>query len=328
MRSFYLAAALVVLASPLTAGVDEAVNDHILPRLGSFAETTKNLNQRAQMDCTPDALRGPYNAAFDAWMSVGDVRLGPTQDKALSIAFWPDKKGFTPRKLTQLIETEDTIATDSDAFAEVSIAARGFFALERMLYDADFSGYETGSYSCTLVQAMTEDLASQATELETTWRDDFGATLLNPGAEGNTTYLDETEVVRALYTQVLSTLELTANTRLGRPLGEPTRPRPSRAEAWRSNRSLTNAVIATQSAYDLAKTLADWEMPETDAAMARVLAQAKTVHDPSFQSIDNLMKRLNVEILQQEIEGLESALEVEFGTHLGITPGFNSSDGD
>lgn len=319
---------LALVASPALAGPKEAIENHILPNLTTFTEAAGALDDVAQANCEADALKGPYNAAFDAWMRIADIRLGPSEQGVLTISFWPDTKGHTQRTLKRLIEAEDPVVENQKDFAEISVAARGFFALERMLYDADYSDYVEASYACALTRAMTRDLAQQAAALENAWREDFVPVILNPGVEGNTTYLDETEVVRAIYTQVMSSLEVTADTRLGRPLGEPTRPRPSRAEAWRSERSLANTMIVTQSAYDLAVELADWELPETAAAMEQVHAAAEKIEDPGFQNIDDLSSRFDLEILQQAIDGVGNALEAELGVRLGIQPGFNSADGD
>lgn len=320
-----LAAALI--ATSAHAGVEEAVNDYILPHMAAFAEAAQALDSAAGQDCTAEALKAPYNAAFDAWMGIADIRIGPSEMGALSIAFWPDKKGFTPKTLSRLINDRDPVAGDPAAFAEISIAARGFFALERMLYDPAFSGYGADDYACDLVRALTRDLSDQARGLDSGW-EAFAPTLLAPGTGGNTTYLDESEAQRAIYTQILSGLEVTGDTRLGRPLGEITRPRPERAEAWRSGRSLRQALLSTETAYALALALADWDLPQTAAAMDAVREAAETVADPGFQDIEDLSRRLAVEILQQRIDAVENSIETEVGLRYGITPGFNSSDGD
>ncbi len=134
--------------------------------------------------------------------------------------------------------------------------------------------------------------------------------------------------MRAIYTQVLSALEFTADSRLGRPLGSFDKPRPARAEARRSGRSLANAVIATEAAVDLAEALADWELPATSAALDRVRDAAQKIDDPGFGDIDDPAQRFKLEVLQQKIDGVEAAIEEEIGLRLGITPGFNSQDGD
>ncbi len=106
------------------------------------------------------------------------------------------------------------------------------------------------------------------------------------------------------------------------------RPRPARAEAWRSARSLRDVVLAVDAAHALAQALADWELPETDAAVARVHEAAERIADPGFQDVTDPQARLRVEVLQQAVRAVRAALENEIGVRLGIAPGFNSQDGD
>ena len=54
---------------------------------------------------------------------------------ASRIAFWPDTKGSTPRTLAAMIAGEDPVVDDPAAFAGVSVAARGLFALDWLLFD-------------------------------------------------------------------------------------------------------------------------------------------------------------------------------------------------
>lgn len=328
-RTFILSALLAAgLAVPAGAGVQEALDDHILPGLAEFAEASTALAEAAGADCTADALKPAYQEAFDAWTQIGDIRMGPSETGVLSIAFWPDTRGFTPKTLSRLIADEDPVGRDAVAFADTSIAARGLFALERMFYDSDFSDYEAESYSCALVQTITEDLARQAGALEGAWREQFADVLTSAGEEGNATYMSGDEAVRAVYTQILTSLEFTADNRLGRPLGTFERPRPTRAEAWRSGRSLRNVMQDTEAAVEIARALADWELPLTGAALERLHEAADKVEDPTLQGVDDPFERLRVEIVQQGVRAVSDAIEQEIGVPLGISPGFNSADGD
>ncbi|KGM86158.1 Imelysin [Roseovarius mucosus DSM 17069] len=136
------------------------------------------------------------------------------------------------------------------------------------------------------------------------------------------------EAQRALYTQVLSTLEFTANKRLGLPLGTFARPRPALAEARRSGRSLRQVWLAAQAAHSLATALADWDLPKSDAALVQLEKTAEAIKDPSFQDVTYPQARLRVEVLQQAVKALHEAIAEEIGTRLGIAPGFNAQDGD
>ena len=313
---------------PAHAGVEQALDAHILPGFARFAEVADRLAEAAARDCRAAPLRPAFHAAFDGWMAVGDLRLGPSETGALSVAFWPDPRGFTQRTLTRFIADEDPIAHTPEEYPEVSIAARGFFALEMLLYDPEFMAYDQGSYTCALVSTIAADLGNQAHALSSDWADDFAPLLREAGAPGNTSFLNEDEALRALYTQVISALEFTAQKRLGLPLGTFDRPRPALAEARRSGRSLRQVRLAATAAHGLATALADWDLPQSDAALARIEAAADTIEDPTFQDITDPQARLRLEVLQQAVEGLHQAIAEEIGAHLGIAPGFNAQDGD
>lgn len=321
-------AATLLIAFPALADTDRAIEEHILPGLEGFVEAAGALAESAAQDCRPEHVKPAYNAAFDAWMEIGDLRMGPSENAALSVAFWPDSKGFTPRALSSLIAAEDPAVDDADAFAEVSIAARGLFALDMLLYDPAFAEYDDGSYTCRLVQAVARDVSLQAEGLDEAWTNGFAEVLATGGASGNAVYLTEEEALRALYTQLLAGLEFTEDVRIGRPMGTFEQPRPTRAEAWRSGRSLRNVLLSVEAAQDLAHALADWELPATDAAVDRVRDAAAGIADPGFQDVTGPQARLRAEVLQQAVGGMRDAVEAEIGAPLGIAAGFNSQDGD
>ncbi len=331
MRALLPALVALALAAPAHADVETAVSAHILPGFAQFAEAAQLLDQAAQADCRAAAVTPAYQSAFDAWMAVADLRIGPSESGTLSVAFWPDDRGFTPRALSGLIAAEDAIGRDPVGYAEVSIAARGFFALEMLLRDAEFSGYGFGDYTCVLVQTVAADLALQAGALTANWHV-FAPKLLTAGDAGNPTYLTEDEAVRAIYTQLLASLDWTADNRLGRPMGTFDRPRPRMAEGWRSGRSLRNVVLAAEAAHALAQALAKGvvlrRLPRTEAALAQVRSAAGRIGDPAFQDVETPEARLHVEILQQAVRAMKDAIEAEIGDVLGIAAGFNAQDGD
>jgi uncharacterized protein len=327
MRFLSTTAAILCLAGAASADVETAVNDHLLPGFDAFATAAEGMRDAAEADCRAGALRPAYDAAFDAWMEVADLHIGPSETGGLSIAFWPDDRGFTSRTLRRLVDEADASVLEPAAFAELSIAARGFFALDMLLADPAFADYETGSYTCALVQATSADLAAQAEALAAGWHD-FAPTLTEAGSADNATYLSEAEATRALYTQLLAALEFTDDTRLGRPLGTFDRPRPTRAEGWRSGRPARNVALSVSSALELARAIAPGPIPRTEAAAARVQTAAEALPDPTFQDITDPQSRIRVESMQQAVEDMREAAAVEIGTALGITAGFNSQDGD
>lgn len=320
---------LSLLAAPAWAGVPEVIEDHVRPGLSAFSEATAALSDAAGEDCTAPALRPAYQTAFDAWMGLSHLRFGPLEEegRALAIAFWPDKRGMVGSTVARLIADEDGIARSPEDFGEVSVAGRGLFALDRLLFEPELSDYAAGDYECALARAVTFDLARMAEAIETGWQD-HAALMRHAGEEGNATYLSEDEAAQAFYTALLSGLEFTADQRLGRPLGSFERPRPERAEARRSGRSLRNVVLSLEALRDMARALADAPIPETEDAFAAAIGEAEALEDPVFAGVERPTERLKVEIVQQRIEAVERAVAGEIGAELGVTAGFNASDGD
>ncbi|QFU08796.1 Imelysin [Rhodobacteraceae bacterium THAF1] len=318
--------ALAVLAAPAFAGIKDAVDTHVLPALDEFASASADLAAAAEDDCSAQALRPAYQVAFDAWMGISHLRFGPMEQngRALAIALWPDERGMVRDTVDRMLDDEDPIAADPNAFADVSIAGRGLFALERLIYETD---YAEGSYACTYAQAVTSDLSRMAKALRSDWRDNYTTAISGAGEEGNTVFLSQDEPAQAFYTALTTGLEFIADQRLGRPLGTFDRPRPERAEARRSDRSLRNVVLSLQATHDLATALADVPTPNTDAAFAAALEQADGI-DPLLADVTDPAGRLGVEILQQRVGAILPAIANEIGVPLGVSAGFNASDGD
>lgn len=324
-----LVAAPALTSAPAHAGPSEVVNAHILPGTAAFAQASGALAEAADADCRPDALRAPWNATFDAWLGISHLAFGPIEadGRALAIAFWPDTRGLVQKTVNALIDDQDIAANDPEAFAQVSVAGRGLFALERLLYDPALAGYTTQDYTCGLARAIATDLARMASGIDTEWREDHSQRLLTAGAPGNDTYLSADEAAQTLYTALLTGLEFTADQRLGRPMGSADRPRPNRAETRRSGRSLRNVTLSLIALQDLAQTLATAPTPRTNAAFALALKAAERP-DPVFADVTSVQGRLRVEALQQRVHAIGDAIKQEIGPALGVRAGFNSADGD
>ncbi|WP_170763775.1 imelysin family protein [Ruegeria lacuscaerulensis] len=336
MRVFAVAVALTLpfCAQAQDHGpiLSDTVEAHILPGFAALSDATATLTQAAQTDCAPGSpqLRAAFHKAFDDWISVSHLRFGPTevQDRAFALAFWPDTKGFTPKALTGLIATEDTAVRSPEAFAETSIAGRGFFALEQMLYDPRFSEQGSEAYRCALVQAIAADIDGNASAINTDWAS-YATALTQPG--GDSPYRSDDEAMQELYKALITGLEFTSDTRLGRPMGIFHRPRPSRAEARRSERSLRHVELSLAALRELAIRLsADHPgiAADLDDAFAKAITRAQSLDDPSFADVATPQGRLRVEALQQSISDIRAIASAELGPTLGISAGFNSLDGD
>ncbi|GHA48794.1 signal peptidase [Amylibacter ulvae] len=317
---------LLVVASPVFAGVDKGL-DVTLELYQRFDDTAKSL---AQSECRGDEIIENYHRAYDAWNGASIVSFGPLEQQggALVLSFWPDKKGFTAKALSQLIADQDEAIYAPDEFASVSIAAHGFLALDMMLFDQRFNQFEQDSYSCQLVRRITQDIADKAMKMNVAWINDFAQTVRGAGEPNNTTYFTKEEAAQAYLTSLSGAFEFIETSRLARPLGTLERPRPKRAEAWRSARALPN-INATITALDhMIRALGDDATPETNETMGALLRFIPTIDDPAFANITDMGTRFQVESLQTMVHSANEAMSVELGTHLGVNMGFNALDGD
>lgn len=336
MRVLTLVAALIM---PLAAQAQDrapilmdVTETHILPRFDTLPETTGALVSASLVECDPTspALRAAYDAAFDSWISASHLRFGPTEvdGRAFAMAFWPDTKGFTTKALSQHIATEDDAVQSPEAYAETSIAGRGFFALERMLFDPNYAEQGSAEYRCALIRAITADIDANARAMAQDWHS-YAPSLTQP--QENRRYRTQDEAMQELFKALATGLEFTADTRLGRPMGTFDRPRPNRAEAWRSGRSLRHVELSLISLRDLAARLS-FDHPEIaselDAAFARAIQNAQSIDDPSLAGVSYPQARFRIEALQQSIHDIRTFAVTELGPTLGISAGFNSLDGD
>jgi predicted lipoprotein len=314
-------------ATPAYAGVTEVINDHIRPGFDRFAAQTQALSAQAQQDCQANAMQPAFHAAYDAWMGISHLHFGPLErdGRALTISFWPDKKGKIARKLAKQIADQDPVVHDAQRFAQASIAGRGLMALEQMLYEPRFNSYGRQDYSCALVQAISGDLALMARQMRQEWGH-YGYEMLNSGPK--TRFRDLDEVVQEIYTALLTGLEYNWTQRLGRPLGSFDKPRPQRAEARRSGRSLRNVMLSLGALQGLSRALYTDPAPLTQDAFDDAFAVAQDLPDGDFAQVSDVMGRLRVEILAQRIEGVYDAVAGEIGAAMGLSAGFNSLDGD
>lgn len=325
----YLFALIATLmAAPATADVVEAVDTHILPGYSAFAQAATDLHNVAAQDCAVETVRPAWNATFDAWMDVSHLHFGPveTAGRSVAIAYWPDGRGAGPRALARLIAGQDPIIFEDGGPAKLSVAARGLFGLEYLLYDPQFE--DAGDYGCELIVALSSDLEQVAVDILSDWENGYAELLRTAGEPTNSTYLATREAYQALFTAIITGLEFTADVRLGRPMGTFERPRPKRAESWRSARSQRNVVLSLQALHALAVALSDAPIPTTDAAFARAIAQAETMADPVFANVTDPQGRFIVEVVQQSVTASRDAVLNELGALLGVSAGFNSADGD
>ncbi len=216
-----LAFAVALAAAPAAASdLSSAITDQlILPAFQTLAEDAQALAETAKADCTPQSgsLRAAYGAAFDAWIAASPYRFGPTEtdSRAFALAFWPDSRSKTPKALASLIRSEDPGISDPAQFASYSIAARGFYALEFLLYDPELSTEGSAGYRCALTRAISTDIAATTQSIKMDWEQSYAAEMRSPANR----YQSDEEITQELLKALTTGLQVLDDMRLGRPLG-------------------------------------------------------------------------------------------------------------
>lgn len=329
MRRFFFALLLICPMQVAAADIGEIIDRHVLPGFDRLASATEDLADAASNQCMPtdDTLRDAFQNAFDAWILVSHLRFGPSEveDRAFSIYFWPDTRGVTQKTLATMIRDEDPVIEDTASFQTVSVAARGFFALEHLLYDEAFLDLGSADYRCALTRAITISLAANSAAIKDDWVSTYADLMRSAGA--NDTYRSEDEALRQLFTALSTGLQFTSEARLGRPLGAFDRPRPNRAEARRSARSLRHVQLSLQATRDLTQLMSGADA-SLDDQFSKTLDRANDLNDPTFAGVVEPQGRFRVEVLQQNVNLIRQQVAEELGKDLGVAAGFNSLDGD
>lgn len=335
MRTMFISLAVALLAPVAvaqTSVIEDVIDGHVLSGFTELSEAAQGLSETAQTTCDPnsEALREAWGVAFDAWLGVAHLRFGPseTDDRAFALAFWPDTRGKRPKALTRMILQSDPSVYDSAMFAEQSIAVRGFYAMEYMLFDDPMFELGGDAYRCALIRAQADDIAITSAAILYDWTNHYAALMRAPD---NDSYRTQAEVMQQFYKAVQTGLQVAADARLGRPLGSFEHPRPKRAESWRSERSLHNLVVTIHATEDLALRLAAGNVDIAQAmgtGYARVVDLAETLDDPVFAGVADPQKRLRVEVVQSAINSLRDTLAETLAPALGVSTGFNALDGD
>ncbi|SDF71764.1 hypothetical protein SAMN05216571_101360 [Onishia taeanensis] len=299
----------------------------------ALASDTQRLAEQASDYCQSpsaeerEALANQWLYAYEAWQAVRFVNFGPIeqQSRAWQLQFWPDRKNLVGHKVSAWLKADT--APSMQSIADGSVAIQGFPAIEYLLFDEALGAPEalTEPQACGLLAAITQHLEATTRQLNDDWQ-----------AFGDH-YRETDSYTRATLEAGLQALELVEAKRLAAPLGMTGgAPNAYLAEAWRSQQSIpliTASLSGLQEDYlpglrlllqqadqqalydDFAATL-DEAMDEVDGMEGGI---ANALEEPAARSA---VQGLYVQISQ--LNWLGSKILIA----LGITRGFNATDGD
>lgn len=338
--------------------LNEALIDHhILPRYERLATATAAMAEDIDASCPAEgpvdveALRAAFHEGMDAWQEVQHVRFGSVEllMRGFRMSFWPDPRDSLGEALHVMLADADEAALSADAFIDASVTIQGFPALERLLFDEEQVGALTAGqgmpFRCDLIRTIAGNIAGMSADISREWsegEDSYRNRMLTPG-EDSLRYYDHQEASLDLLQALHGALEITADMKLGPPLGEDIDgASPHLTESWRSGRSLRNIVLNLEAARDLYAggdgfgfddylrdiagnpDLADL----FDRAFVQTLATAASIDMPLAVAVADPDARPKVEKLKTEASAIAQLIEERMTVAMGLTLGFNALDGD
>ncbi|WP_418135420.1 imelysin family protein [Oceanimonas smirnovii] len=281
------------------------------------------LQQSSQAYCageqTLSAVQQQWQQAFAAWTAHQGQSGGPLDAAGLSYAFqlWPDKKDTTGRQL----------ASQLNQPGQLKGASITLGAVEYLLYE-DL----TQAQRCRLLPRVNDQLVANSERLQLAWNNPshYQQQLEQMTVQGG----DKVVLVQILgqlahrFDRIEKKLDL--------PLNTVEHPRPLFAEAWRSEQSLhfmRTSLQSLQREYQQGGIRTYLEQSRQTALIAELDdAFADTLdHLPEGDSLAHWLQGDNYAALLRfklSFDRLGSKLKLRLPEALGISLGFNATDGD
>lgn len=316
--------------------------DFAIPRYAALAAATERQEQawrsacagRSGLEGSVAALSERFREAADAWSAVEVIHDGAIGEDLRydRVAHWPERRNAVARALAAQMRASEPPTIER--LRQASVAVQGFTALERLIFGEDGAGPEKDTIlrqrRCALGLAIAANLARTSRETLAGWQGPQGrlAKLQRRDAD------DSREAVSRFVTDALTMLETVADIKLGLPLGKagPDTARPLLAEGWRSGRSLRAVALNLDSiAAGIRLLLA--EAPDAAPWLATAAGTAGRLVDevaPATlgEAVADPKRRGSVLLLRDAIRSWRTVAAAPIAERLGVTLGFNSSDGD
>ena len=291
-----------------------------------------------------DAAQQAWREAMLAWQRAQTIRFGPVIDEGLApqIEFWPDKHATAGRQLSQALAERDPSLLDASELAGKSVGLTSLAALERLLFGEALLDPDLQDYACAYALAVARHQVDLANEVVAAWTgpEGFGAAVAGAGS-GNAVFFSAYDPTDALYRSIADTLDGVIQIKLEPPLGASLpEARGKRAENWRSQMALAGIAANLATARDLYVTpggFADLYAalgsdPALDggvrAGFEGAIAGAGAVPLPLVDAVSDPAARQQVVELVEQLKALRTLIRGPMAGGLGLSIGFNATDGD
>ena len=262
---------------------------------------------------------GSFHDLADAWAAVEMFRSGPAAKDFRRDRFylWPERKNAVARALAAALSTPDSVSMDDAWMQQQSAAIQGLPALERLLFDDGEAKASLlpGSATCRLGVAVSRNAARLASLMLADWA----------SRAKSSTPADRT----ALATDIVTGIALSKDEKLEAVIGKSeAQVKPRAAEFWRSRRSLRNLALNLETYGAIAKIMVPFfESPVMTYAATTSSQTVAGMREP-LSDYGKTTNRSEAYFLRAALDSLGDSAANEVSAALGVTVGFNSSDGD
>jgi predicted lipoprotein len=350
--------ALLVLAAPGPPAAAQSysklnatlVDEVVVPAYQRYAAATSRLPPSLEALCASPhrarlgAAQRVWREAMRAWQHAQPIGFGPVADQGLApqIEFWPDKHGTAGRQFSQAMADRDPALLDPAQLSGKSVGLTSLVSLERLLFDDAILDPESRDYACAYALAIARHQVALAETLVDAWAGPGGFRTVVTGADaGNDVFFSAYDPAAALYRSLADTLDGAIQVKLEPPMGEGLdSARGRRAENWRSQMEFASVAANLETARDLYTTqggfgdffLALGGDPAVDrqvrAGFDEALQTAQDIPVPLAEAVEDPAARAQVQQLVDQIKQLRELIRGPVVAALGLSIGFNATDGD
>lgn len=333
------------------------VDNYIIPAYLELGQKAENLHKQVIALCSHDdehskiltSTRDAFHHTMNAWQYIQNVQFGPIQTymRNYSMQFWPDKKNHVGKHLAQLLVTEDPNALSDDEFRKASVSIKGLPAVERLLFDSDYTDtLKPDHFHCQVLQRINLHIHETTQALTNEWQE-MRLEFLN-ASSAESYFEGQNDATTSLLKTLIEPIEIIRDLKILRPMGsEFGQEKVTRLESWRSERSLQNIKLNIQSLADFyfsqSHSLANQSDQAFGPSLHTLLNQEEAEQiAKSFLTIQNLLDGIpnpietsisssegyeRLQSVAQALKTLHTQLEAAVNNQ-GFHLGFNSRDGD
>jgi predicted lipoprotein len=288
-----------------------------------------------------------FNSAMAAWQTAQSIGFGPvTKDnRTARFEFWPDTGASTDRQIRRVLTERDPALVADGGLTGKSVALQNLSTFERLLAEnvarlagAGNAATEEDKYACAWISEIARFQVRLAHAVFDEWSGTY-ASIVAGAEQGNAAYADARAAATDYLKSLSAIIDIVIRQKLERPMdASVAKARASRAESWRTKRSMANIVANLETARAFVATpngFADLlKAAGAEALGAGMIGQFDTAiaHANAIGQLEDALgdtaMRPKLDELLRMLRSLRVLIQGPLATETELTVGFNAMDGD